>query len=82
MQKTTGHDLNNDNAVYLIAEENANLVNLKCLGVLAVLSEVSIILNFISVFSVQRDVMLVSLTTAIVLFLVPIFFVPDLRQGA
>ena len=69
----------NVESVYTIAEKDANVFNMKVLVTLAALAAVSMILNFLGVFSMQEKVMTFSMTLTLVLLLTPIvlFLVHD-----
>ena len=62
----------NEREIYALAEQDANLFNLKVMGVLAAMSALSLILNFLGVFSVEIEVMLISMLFSIFLFCMPI----------
>lgn len=58
--------------IYIEAEKDANIFNLKCLGALAILSVLSIVFNAFGIFSVQTEIMVISMLTTTVLFCMPI----------
>lgn len=65
--------------IYANAEKEANIFNLKVLGVLIAFAVVSLILNLLNIFSVQTSVMFLSMLTTAALFLIPIglYFIHD-----
>lgn len=72
MQKTTASQKKITESVYAFFVKDANLSNLKCLSVLAALAAISMILNYIDIFSVQRSVMIPSMVAAFAFFVIPI----------
>ena len=69
----------NHDSVYVVAETQANIFNLKFLGMLAFLAAATELLNDVNIFSIQRVIMIPVMITAIICFLIPliVFIIHD-----
>ena len=65
--------------VYIIAEANANVFNIKFLAILAITAAGSVLLNDVGIFTVERKIIIPVMLTAMVCFLIPflIYFIHD-----
>lgn len=57
--------------VYIIAEANANVFNIKFLAILAITAAGSVLLNDVGIFTVERKIIIPVMLTAMVCFLIP-----------
>ena len=72
--------LNEQDDLYSIAESNANRFNLMCMTLIAFLAMLCLGLNELSVFSIPRVTMMVTMTLSFVIFITPavIYLINDL----
>ena len=62
----------NNKDIYTVAEINANIFNLKSLGVLMLACVLTEIMNLLNIFTVEKKLMLILMLSTLVLLLVPI----------
>ncbi|MBR4909790.1 MAG: HD domain-containing protein [Clostridia bacterium] len=69
----------NNNDIYTLAEINANLFNLKCLGIIALAAVLVEVLNEFKIFTVERAVMLPMMIVTIIFAMIPVsaYFIHD-----